>query len=215
MFKASKILLFGALALTLLVVGCFCAQAVWMATHHRYDDPESGYYHGSVHARFFGMGDEAYSFSFEGQSPPRWQWTYSTNFIYRSLQFEWRCFDAQAGRSEGSGTLRLPSLAYESSHGTGVLTRALLSEWLLGVTNGTPSGSQSVDEIFGFVQAAAYGFLPAPRHHAYHSEQPIRGRIQHFRLGLGIGAIVYIWIGIWSCMVVFFGRRFWRRHIGA
>jgi hypothetical protein len=214
-FKAAKIFLFGVLALALLVVGCLGAQALWSATHHRYDDPDSGYYHGSVHARFSGTDDDVYSFHFEGQSAPRWQWTYSTNFIYRSLQFEWHRFGAEADRSEDSGTLRLPSLAYESSHGTGILTRALLSEWPLGTTSGTPAGARSVDEVFGFIQAAAQGFLPAPRHHTYYFEQPVRGSIQHFRLGLGIGGLVYIWVGIWLFLVVFFGRRFWRRHGGA
>src|SRR5262245_15601085 len=118
-FKTAKILLFGLLALVLLVVGALGAQALSNATHHRYDDPDSGYYHGSVHALFSGTDDDVYSFHFEGQSKPRWQWTYSTNFIYRSLQFEWLGFDSPTDHLEGRGTLRLPSLAYESSRGTG------------------------------------------------------------------------------------------------
>ncbi len=215
-FKAAKILLFGLLALALLVVGCLGAQALWNATHHRYDDPDSGYYRGSVHALFSGTDDDVYSFHFEGQTEPRWRWTYSTNFIYSRLQFEWHRFDAQADHTEDSGTLRLPSLAYESSHGVrGVLTRALLSEWLLGTTNGTPAGARSVDAVFGFIEDAGRGTLPAPNHHGHSFEQPVRGRIQHFRLGFGVGGLVYIWVGVWLLLVMFIGRRLWRRDRGA
>lgn len=207
--KAAKVFVFGLLALALLVVSCLGAQALWNATHRRYDDPDSGYYHASVHALFSGTDDDVYSFHFRGQSKPRWQWTYSTNFVYRSLQFEWHRFGAQA---EGSGTIGLPSLVYESSHGTGVLTRAVLSEWLLGTTNGTPAGARSVDAVFGFIDDARRGTLPAPRHHVHYFEQPVRGHIQHVRLGLGVGGLVYIWVAVWLFLAVFFGRRFWKRH---
>jgi hypothetical protein len=199
----------------LLVVGCLGAQALWSATHHRYDDPDSGYYHGSVHAVFSGTDDEIYSFHFEGHSKPRWQSTYSTNFIYHSLQFDWLGFGSQADRLEGSGTLRLPSLAYESSRGTGILTRAVLSQWLFGSTNRTPESARSIDSVFSFIEDAGRGTLPAPNHHGHYFEQPVRGRIQHFRLGLGVGGIVYSWVGVWLPLVVFFGRRFWRRPGGA
>lgn len=88
MFKAAKNLLFGLSAVALLVIGCFGAQALWKATHYRYDNPDSGYYQGSVAATFSGTDDDIYSFHLRGRSKPRWQWTYSTNYIYPSLQFE-------------------------------------------------------------------------------------------------------------------------------
>lgn len=214
MFKAAKILLFGLLALGLLAAGSLGAQALWHATHHRYDKPESGYYYGSVHARFFGT-DDVYLFKFEGKTDPHWRWVYSTNLVYLSLQFEWFAFDSQADHLEGSGTLRLPSLAYESSRGTGVLTRTVLSQWLLSSTNRTPDAARSIDAVFGFIDAAGRGTLPAPSHHGHHLKEPVRGYIQHFSLGFGVGGFVYIWIAIWLLLVVFFGRRFWRRHGGA
>jgi hypothetical protein len=211
-FKAAKTFLFGLVALALLVVGCFGAQALWSATHHRYDRPDSGYYHASVNARFFGRDEDVYSFHFRGESEPRWQWTYSTNFVYRSLQFDWFGFDSRADLLEGSGTLRLPSLVYESSRGTGVLTRAVLSGWLLGTTNCTPTAARSIGAVFSFIEAAGHGVLPAPRHHSHDVEQPVRGSIQHGRHGLGVGGLVYIWVAFWLLSVVFFGRRFWRQH---
>jgi len=206
--KAAKILVFGLLALGLLIMGCVAAQSLWSVTHDRHDQPFSGYYHGSVHARFSGVNDDVFSFHFQGQSKPRWQWTYSTNFVYHSLQFGWSASDSQAKPSEGSGMLTLPSLAYESSRGTGILTRAVLSEWLLVTTNRTPEAERSVDAVFGFIQDAGRGTLPAPNHH-HHYEQPVQGQIMHFQPGLGVGGLVYIWIAVWLLGVVLFGRRFW------
>lgn len=213
-FKAAKLLSFALLALALLAAGYVGAQALWHATHHRYSQPNSGYYHGYVHAVFSDTND-SYSFRFQGQTDPRWRWTYSTNLIYRSLQFEWFRFDSEAQLSEGSGTLKLPSLAYESSHGTGTLTRVMLAKWLLGTTNVTAAARKSVDAVFDFIEAAGRGSLPAPNHHGHHFEQPVRGRIQHFSVGFGAGGFVYIWIGIWLLVVVSVGRRFWGRHGGA
>jgi hypothetical protein len=106
-----------------------------------------------------------------------------------------------------TGTLTLPSFAFESSQGTGVLTRPLLSEWLLGTTNAPPNQMRGVDRIYELLQAAAEGTLPAPRHHTYYFPQPIHGSMQHFRLGLGISWPVYIWLVIWLSGVVYFGRR--------
>lgn len=213
MFRATKILLFELLALALLLVGSLGAQAWWHSTHHRYHQPDSGYYHGFVNALFSGTDNEFYLFHFRGETEPRWRWLYSTNFTYRSLHFAWHRFDLQAALSGDSGTLRLPSLAYESSHGTGVLTRAVLARWLLGTTNSTPRALQSVDAVFDFIEAAGCGTLPGPNHHGYNFEQPVRGRIQHFRLGFGVGGVVYIWVGIWLLLVMFIARRFCRRHV--
>jgi hypothetical protein len=214
MVKVAKVLMFGLLAVALLVAGCIGAQVYWSA-HHRYDQPDSGYYYGSVSAVFDGTDEDIYSFHFRGETRPHWQWVYSTNFVYASLQFEWRRFDSQADESEGSGTIKLPSFAYESSQGTGVLTRAVLYQWLLGGTNRAPAAQRSVDAVFGFLEDAGRGELPAPNHHGHYFEQPVRGRIQHFSLGFGVGGLVYFWTGIWLLSVLFFSRQLWRKHAGA
>jgi nitrogen fixation-related uncharacterized protein len=198
---------FGLLAVASLVVGCLMAQALWWASHHRYDDPDSGYYYGSVHGSFSGPDANAYMFHFKGHSEARWHWMYSTHFVYRSLRFGWFRFDERGDQLGNTGTLTLPSFAFESSQGTGVLTRPLLSEWLLGTTNAPPNQMRGVDRIYELLQAAAEGTLPAPRHHTYYFPQPIHGSMQHFRLGLGISWPVYVWFGIWLAGVVFFGRR--------
>ena len=210
--KAVKISLFALLALALLAAGCLGAQAFWQATRHRYDQPNTGYYRGFVHASFSGTDDEVYNFHFEGETEPCWRWVYSTNLIYRSLRFEWFSFDSQANQSEGKGTLRLPSLAYDSSRGTGILTRAVLSGWLLGGTNGTPRALQSVNAVFGFIEDAGRGTLPAPSHHGHTLQQPVRGYIQHFSLGSGVSGLVYAWICLWLLLVLFFGWRVRRRN---
>jgi hypothetical protein len=214
--KAAKYLLFWLIALTLLFVGCLGAQALWGFTHHRYDEPESGYYYGSVHARFDNFDDGIYFLSLEGKSEARWQWSYSSNFTYRHLHIKWNSYHSPVGGSwqEGGGTLRLPSFAYESSNGTGILTRAVLSQWLLGDQTRTPEAARSIDALFGFMEDAAHGTLPAPNHHGHSFKQPVSGQIQHFRLGFGVGGLVYIWGLIWLFLVVHYGRQFWRRQGG-
>lgn len=212
MLKTLKALLFALLACALLAIGYIGAQALWHSTHGRYDMPNTGYYHSSVSAVFNGIDDEIYSFHFQGQTEPRWRWVYSTNLFYRRLHFEWRGYSSQAEPLEGNGTLSLPSLAYESSHGTGILTRVTLAEWLLGTTNADPAATKSVDAVFGFIKAAGHGSLPAPNHHGHSFEQPVNGRIQHFLLGYGVGGFVYIWIGLWLLLVTLVGRRFWKKH---
>ena len=216
MKRLAKILLFVFLALVLLVVGSIGAQALWQLTHHRYDEPNSGYYHGSVRAQFDSIGDETFFFEFKGKSEPRWRWGHSTNIIYKTLHFEWYSIveDARtdtADKSGGSGVIMLPVLAYHSTAGDGVLTRATLAKWLLGATNGSPAAMQSVDTIFSYIEAAGSGLLPAPRHHTYHLKRPLFGMIQHFLLGFGVGGFVYVWMGIWLLLVVIVGRRFRRR----
>lgn len=197
--------------LALLPLGCIAAQIVWAVTHHRYDSPNAGYYYGSVHGRFFGNDDdETYFFTFDGKTQPQWRWTYFTNFSYRTLQFEWRRFDGGPDEIGDKGVLSLPSFAYQSQHSTGVLTRARLSEWLLGVTNATQAESPSVAAVFDFIEAAGTGTLPPPKHHGYHFEAPGRGSIQHFQLGFGVGGLVFVWVGIWLLLAVLIGRRILR-----
>ena len=210
MDKGAKLLLFWFVALALLATGCISAEVLWHRTHPRYDMPNSGFYYGSVNASFSGTDEDIYSFSFTGETEPHWRWTYPTNIIYKSLQFERTRVGVQTDGSKGRGIIFLPSLIYESPGGTGVLTRALLSEWLIGTTNGSTAAARSVDAVFGFIEDAGRGTLPVPNHHGYSFEQPVRGRVQHFLLGFGVCGLVYVWVGIWLLSVVFFARRYWR-----
>ncbi len=212
---AAKVLLFGTIALALLALGCVVAQFLSFVTRHRYDLPNSGYYYGSVNANFSDPDNYRYSFRFQGKSEPHWQWVHSPNFVYPSLQFSWHSNDRQAGRTEGSGTLKLPSLAYESSHGAGILTSEVLAQWLLGSAQRTPRAEWRVDVIYSFMEAAGRGDLPPPRHHPHHFREPVDGHIQHAVLGLGVGVFVYIWSCIWLFLLVFYGPRLWRRLNGA
>lgn len=205
--QVAKKILLGFLILALLPIGCLAAQVLWAVLHHRYDSPNAGYYHSAVHARFSGLDDAVYYFAFDGKTQPEWRWTYFTNFIYPTLQFEWHRFDESANMSEDKGILTLPSLAYQSKHSTGVLTRAVLSKWLLGKTDLRAGDSQSIEAIFGFIEAAGQGNLPAPNHHGYHFQTPVHGSLHHFRLGSGIGGLVFIWVGIWLVLVFLSGRK--------
>jgi hypothetical protein len=206
--KAIKLAAFALLALLILGIGYVCAAALWGITHHRYEMPETGVYYGTVFATLDGPENSFSFLRFRGRTRPRWRWCYPTNFAYRSLNIEW-----YSSSAKGTGTVSLPSLALESSGSTGVLTRAMLAEWLLGATNGTHSAVDAlcVDSIFGYIQAAGSGSLPPPRHHGYSVKAPVRPYIQHFLLGYDVGWPVYIWVPIWLFLVAFFGRRFWSK----
>jgi hypothetical protein len=206
--KTAKNALFILLALVSLVLGCLGAKALWKRTHHRYDRPGSGYYYGYVNAHFSVWDDSPYTFHFEGQSKSRWRWVYSTNVFYDNLRFDWTSYDSRNTSTEGKGIISLPSLAYSSTTGTGVLTHATLAQWLIGVTNPNPELARGVDGVFDFIEAAGHGSLPAPNHHGHTFEQPVNVRIQHALLGVGVPEFIYIWIGCWIILVTFGWRKF-------
>lgn len=210
-FKAINIAAFVIASLVVFAAGYVGAAFLWDLTHHRYDTPDTGAYYGHVTATFDSVADPFYQLRFRGETPARWRWSYPTNFAYDRLQIEWY------GESrDGTATVSVPSLVYESSGATGHLSQATLNEWLLGSASGSTHTAelQRVRAIFDYIQAAGHGSLPAPRHHTYYFKQPVRAQIQHFVLGLGVPGLVYIWFVVWLFLVVFFGRRFWRRHGG-
>jgi hypothetical protein len=133
-----------------------------------------------------------------------WWWTKPTNFIYSALSLTW-----SGASSKGTGTVRLPSFEFVSGNSTNVLTREVLTTWLVGDSDRSAStdSARRVDVVFDYLQAAASGSLPLPRHHIYYFEQPVRVMLQHFRLGYGVGGLVYFWFVIWLVLVVHFGRR--------
>ncbi len=183
-----------------LVIGCFGAQALWYQQHHRYDQPRTGAYYGLVSASL-ASPEDAYSLHFRGTTTTKWYWRFPTNFTYKSLLLEWHRFGEQS--SDGSATLNLPSFNYHAMGASGVLSRDLLATWLLGTINldHTTIDLARVEAMFGYLQAAARGTLPPPNHHGhsfgYESEELLRGRIQHFRVGYGVGSYVYLWIAVW------------------
>ncbi len=207
MCSTAKILAFVLVALLVFAVGCVGAQLLWHATHHRYDMPHTGAYYGHVTASFHNFDEPFYSLRFRGETQPRWRWRCPMNFAYERLQLEWH-----GESSEGTATVNLPSLMYDSSGRTGVLSPATLTEWLVAHTKSeAPTGEvKRVQSIFDYIVAAGCGSLPAPRHHTYYFEQPVRGHIQHFLLGFGVSGLVYIWCVVWLLLVMLFARRLWR-----
>ncbi len=214
--QAPNIFLFVLTALALLVAGCFGVQAWWSATHPRHEMPWSGYYRGSVDARFTGVDDAFYSFQFRGRSKEEWHWIRPTNFTYLTLEYEWNTYYSNDRSSNSAGTISLPSLAYQSQTGTGMLTRAILANWLLdpAVRDTTTGPFHDVDVVFDYINAAGNGSLPPPKHHGYHFENPALGRLNHFALGSGVGPPVYYWVGVWLLLLLYFVRKNWRKHRG-
>ena len=187
-------------SLALLVAGCLGGQFFWHRQHHRYDQPRTGAYYGSVSANL-SSSESSFSLYFRGQTATRWYWAFPTNFSYTRLSLEWHRYAGDP--AEGKAMLSLPDFKYESSDSTGVLGREVLAGWLLGKTSPVPTNNDTavVDQMFGYLRAAADGTLPPPNHHGYsfgyESQELLTGRIQHFRLGTGVGSVVYIWIAVW------------------
>jgi hypothetical protein len=201
-------------AVGILLAGALGLAFLWGVTHHRYDMPDSGVYHGLVDGRFFysnSTNGTFFSFDFRGETSPRWRWSYTTNITYRSLTIDW---SGEPGH--GTATVSLPSFSCQSSSFSGSLTRDTLAAWLLGTTNRPPSSPEveSVSAIFSYLEAAAKGALPAPRHHGYHFDEPMIGSIYHFLLGWGVPRLVYFWVALWLLLVVFFTPRFIRARDG-
>jgi hypothetical protein len=210
--RPARMALFSVLAVALLVVGAIASLVAWGFFHHRYETPEAGFFSGSVHANVHYDSDTAGLFQFRGHSPHRWSWRHSTNIFYTKLEINWARFDGGNDNYEGRGELILPSMQYETTQGTGVLTRAVLAEWLAGSTNPPEKEMKGVEAIFYYLEAAGQGTLPAPRHHSHAMLPPLIGRLQHFSTGLGVPGLVFIWAGAWLCLVAWYGRRVWRVH---
>jgi hypothetical protein len=217
LFKAAKISTFAVTALLALVAGWVGALLLWSASHHRYESPNSGIYYGSVSAVFASFDESVYSLRLQGTTQPEWRLGFPTNFSYRRLRLEWSRGVPEGKLSEGTSTVLLPSLAYDASGRTGVLSQATLNEWLLGHSSitATSADARGVQAIFGYIRAAAEGSLPPPRHHPYRVAevgQALNGFICHFRLGVGLPGLAYIWFAVWLLLVFFVGRRLWSNH---
>lgn len=203
----TKLLAFSAASMAFLLVGSFGAQLLWRKLH-RDDDAKTGIYYSRVQGNFV-SSDQVFSFSFEGQTATHWYWTFPTNFAYKLLTLEWH---NSSNDSEGKAILSLPDFRYESARSTGVLSPEILAGWLLGRTSlmSTSSENARVEQVFGYLRAAAQGTLPPPNHHGYsfgyESEAPLLGRIQHFRLGTGIGGTVYGWFVVWGVATLLLAR---------
>lgn len=207
-----KSLSFLTAALLILVAGGFGAHVLWRKTH-RYDVANTGVYHGSVHASLnnanLGSYSEPYfSLEFEGRKASRWYWRASTNFAYSFLDLTWE----HGNEGRGSAKVKLPSFEYRSSNTTGVLTRVILAEWLLGDSSRSASTAalQRISAVFSLLEDAARGSLPPPRHHTYGVEEPFYLNMSHFLLGGGIGGYVYVWIVSWLLLLALFGRKLWK-----
>ena len=116
--------------------------------------------------------------------------------------------------------LSLPDFRYESADSTGLLNRAVLARWLLGRQGLAPTNGDTAraGQIYDYLRAAADRILPPPNHHGYsfgdESEEPLVGRIQHFRLGTGIGGGVCLWIAVWLVVSLASARLWFRNHGG-
>jgi hypothetical protein len=201
-----RFLLFVLVAALLLPVGSVGAQMGWQFFHHRYEHPETGFYHGSVYAFCDSSEELFYLLHFKAKTSPRWYWRQPTNFTYSTLEVVCR-----GDSSERQATVSLPDFTYSSGGVSAPFTRDVLAGWLLGSETNQADARQHADALFGYFQAAADGSLPHPRHHAHRFEQPTRVRIQHFLLGYGVGSTVYIWVAVWLFWVVIVGRKMWRR----
>ena len=204
-----RLIIFALVAALLLPIGYVGAQMVWFRFHHRYDSPETGFYHGYVSVRCDNWDEPFYSLHFKAESSPRWYWRQPTNFSYTTLEVEWR--DESAERH---ATVNLLAFTYRTDGASGAFTRDVLAGWLFGAATSRITDTQHVDTVLGYFQAAAGGSLPGPRHHSYYLEKPSHVRIQHFLLGYGVGSTVYIWLAVWLLLVVILGRKILRRSHG-
>jgi hypothetical protein len=221
-----KVVVFLLASAAFLIFGGLFAHLLWFRMHHRYDQPSAGVYYGSVYANLeIQSADGLPSLRFEGRSRQRWHLLHPGNFRYSELSLEWRHW-RQAGlwpgsRQEGRAVLSLPGFTYTTTNTTGLLTREVLAGWLFGTTNLNLIGTNAIPlgAIYDYLKAAGDGNLPPPRHHRYHfgisggdvPEGSLRVTLQHFRLGLGVGDYVWVWIPIWMCFTWVLWKRWFRR----
>jgi len=206
---AKRLTIFILISSLVLPIGYIGAGLLWGHFHHRYEMPETGLYRGLVTAMFDSLEEPYYTLNFRAETPLRWYWRQPTNFSYTTLEVEWR-----EEATSRHAIVTLPAFTYRSGDASGDFTRGVLFTWLFGATNQV-SNNQQVEAIFGYFEAAARGELPPPRHHTYYFEQPVRGSIQHFLLGYGVGSTTYIWVLIWTVSVAYVGRRICKRERGA
>src|SRR6185295_19580377 len=124
---AKRLISFLTVAILLFPAGYFGAQIVWYCFHHRYDIPQTGFYHGYASVLFDGWNQPFDGLSFHAKSSPRWYWRQPTNFAYTKLDVEW--WDESAHRR---ATVNLPAFTYRLDNEVGAFTRGVLAGWLCG-----------------------------------------------------------------------------------
>jgi hypothetical protein len=213
LFNARFVLGFILAALVSLIAGHWVARYIWAWPNNaRFAEPGMGAYYGKVRARFFDGNETFCSLRFEGKSRYRWYWSSPTNFAYDRLQIDWYV-PAEEKPKEGSATVSLPSLVYESVGNTGLLSTSTLTEWLSGSAGNQPSetAKQQVDAIFNYIRAAGSGSLPPPRHHSYYFEDPLDVHIKHYDYGWSFPKQTLVWYVAWLFTVSYCWMRFRRR----
>lgn len=161
----------------------------------------SGYCGVSIQAQFYSNkpdSDRYWFVTLSGETPLVWKWLIPTKWSYEQMSLNWQSHDGKP-RGSGSLTIKVPSMAYSSAGTSGVLPRELLSTWLTGQPL-TKAGlcDEDVEAVFQFLQAAADGTLPTPRHHTYRPPGSVRGTIHHGLIGFQFPLLPIIgWLFVW------------------
>ena len=163
----------------------------------------SGYCGASVNAEFISTAspDRMWFVSLTGDTPLTWKWLITSKWPYEQLAITLERWDLQGGSNE-TLAVKLPSMEYSSAGTTGVLTKELLNSWLTGrPVSGDGTCDEDVEVVFQYIQAAANGTLPRPRHHNYQLRGAIRGSMQHGLAGFQLPLLPMLgWFLVWSML---------------
>lgn len=160
-----------------------------------------GYCGVSIQAQFHSIkpdSDRHWFVTLSGETPLAWKWLIPAKWSYEQMSLNWQSYDDNP-RGSGSLKVKLPSMEYSSAGASGVLSKGLLSTWLTGqpVTK-TDTCDENVEAVFQFLQAAANGTLPTPRHHTYRPPGSVQCTIQHGLLGSQFPLLPIVgWLLVW------------------
>lgn len=189
--------------------------------------PRTGYYGGYYFTSIHQPDQGAYSPRITGKSGPRWHWFAPHNFTYSRLQLSWYLtpvvYEDMAARPvttdrKKSGdwwaNVDLPSLNYQTESTNGLLTAAILVDWLLP---GEPQPlaekeRQQIEAILSNIHAAGSGTLPPPDRKMHKLDDVSSARF-HARAGLGITFLGYGWIVVWLIATLKRWRRRFSNHL--
>ena len=170
--------------------------------HIRGDLPSHypGFYYGYLHCRFMLSGDHegmyyVATFTIRSESPVRWHWHRPDTFRYEDVQFIASNFSN--GERTVEGKIRFPDLKYITSETSGELNPEILKKWLL-----PPEYPVMPDivELHQFLENAAAGSLPPPRHHGHLLENELSAQITHGAMGmhkpLWLWILSLVWAGV-------------------
>ena len=211
MFKALAVLLLGLVADVLLTLsGVSFLQ------------PRTGYYGGYYFTSIHQPDTAGYSLRITGKSGPRWHWFAPHNITYSRLQLSWyltpvvdedmaaRPVTTDRKRSgDWWANVDLPSLNYQTESTNGLLTAAILADWLLP---GEPhplaeKERQQIEAILATIHAAGAGTLPPPDRKMHKLDDVSSARF-HTRAGPGITFLGYAWIIVWAFAML----KIWRKR---